>query len=42
MFSLEYIDGILMWQFSNPNKPDFSIVDPESLEPNSAGEAYLK
>ena len=42
MFSLEYIDGILMWQYLNTGKPDASIVDPETLEPNLAGEAYLR
>ena len=42
MFSLDYIGGILMWQFSNPKKQDASIVDPDTLEPNLAGEAYLK
>ena len=42
MFSLEYVDGILMWQFSNPTKPDASIVDPETLEPNLAGSKYIR
>lgn len=42
MFSLEYIGGILMWQFSNPKKPDASIVDPNTLNPNAAGNAYIR
>ena len=42
MFSLHYIEGILMWQFSNPKKPDASIVDPDTLNPNAAGNTYIR
>ena len=40
MFSLECIDGFLMWHFSN-NK-DSDIVDTDTFETNLAGDTYLR
>ena len=42
MFSLESIDGMLMWQFANYNTKEATLVDPDTLEPNAAGDTYIR
>ena len=44
MFGHEGVGGFLMWNFENEVccGTESNIVNPETLEPNSAGEKYLK
>ena len=44
MFSHEGVGGILMWNFDNEVccGTDSNVVDSETLEPNLAGETYLR
>ena len=40
MFSLESINGFLMWHFSNGK--DSNIVDTDTFTTNLAGEKYIR
>jgi len=44
MFSLEVVHGVIMWGFSDQAhwKPEAAIVNGADLEPNAAGDAYLR
>ena len=44
MFGHEGVGGILMWNFDSKDccGTDSNVVDSETLEPNLAGETYLR
>jgi len=44
MFSLEEVHGVMMWGFWDQAhwRPDAAIVNGDDMEPNAAGEAYMR